>query len=269
MLSVHQLSILYQHHQVIAPTSLSIQRGEIVSLIGPNGSGKSTLLRALAGIEPPTGGEVRLDQRNLAQWPRKQLARQLALLPQSPQAPDGISVRQLVSHGRYPHQPLLGGHSAADEQVIDWALASTHLTELQQRAVGCLSGGERQRAWIALALAQQPAYLLLDEPTTYLDIGHQLEVLQLLQQLNQQQGISIVMVLHDVNQASQFSDRILALDQGAIISDGSACSTVTAALLRQLYGVETDIIQRTLHNKVFPYSVPLHSSAFFSRTGHG
>lgn len=267
MLSANNLSIRYQQQLVIAPTSLSIQRGEMVSLIGPNGSGKSTLLRALAGIEPLASGSIQLDQRSLKHWPRKQLARQLALLPQSPQAPDGMSVRQLVSHGRYPHQPLLGSNSATDEQAINWALHSTHLTALQHRAISSLSGGERQRAWIALALAQQPAFLLLDEPTTYLDIGHQLEVLQLLQQLNQQQGICIVMVLHDVNQASQFTDRILALQQGRIISDGSPSSTLSAALLRRLYGVETDIILRTMHNKVFPFSIPLHSSAFFSRTG--
>lgn len=257
MLKTHKLNLAYQGKHVVFDTSINFEAGKITCLIGPNGCGKSTLLRALAGLMPPHSGETRLSDRQLTAWPRKALARRLALLPQNPSAPDGISVQQLVSYGRYPHQGLLGHSSQADRDAIEWALTITAMSEFRHRAFSTLSGGERQRGWIALALAQQSDILLLDEPTTYLDIGHQMDVLHLLTMLNRKHHISIIMVLHDINQASQYADRILAMQAGRIIADGKPLEVISTQLLQALFGVGSELIMRKEGEHTYPYCFPL------------
>ena len=244
-------------HVVVPEVSLSFTEGDITCLIGPNGCGKSTLLKALAGLLPPLQGQILLDQQALSQWQPKDLAKRLTLLPQSPVAPDDISVFQLVSYGRFAHQGLFGSMTPEDVQAVDNALEQTGMQGLKHRIFNTLSGGERQRGWIALALAQQSDILLLDEPTTYLDIGHQLEVLDLLARLNQQQGLTVVMVLHDINQASQYGDRILAMQQGHIIADGSPIDVITPELIQKVFGIDIELIVRQQGEKTYPYGLPL------------
>lgn len=237
---------------IVPELSLSLSRGAIHCLVGPNGCGKSTLLKALAGVLTPLSGRVCLEGRELAQWGHRPLARRLALLPQNPEAPEDITVRQLVAHGRFPHQGLFGRSSAADRAAVADALALTGMAGLQNREFQALSGGERQRAWVALALAQQADYLLLDEPTTFLDIGHQLEVLSLLRQLNRDRGLTVAMVLHDLNQASEYADRLLVMDQGRLQADGKPAEVLTPALLRRVFGIDTAWVMQQHDGRRYP-----------------
>lgn len=258
-LAAQSLTLGYQNETIIESTSLTIIKGQITSLIGPNGCGKSTLLKALGGILKPFQGQVTLDDKCISQWPLKQLAQNLALLPQHPVAPENISVQQLISHGRYPYQGLFGQNSQQDLQVIEWALEATQMTAFRHREFNTLSGGERQRGWIALALAQQPDILLLDEPTTYLDIGHQMEILELLTELNQQHKLTIVMVLHDINQASQYSHRLMAMQQGKLIEDGAPQKVLSAELIKELFNIESEIIYRQQNGQTYPFSLPMRT----------
>lgn len=261
ILQATALQLGYGRHVVVRPTSLTLEPGRITCLIGPNGCGKSTLLRGLAGMLAPQAGQVSLDGRALSAWPAAALARAMATLPQSPSAPDGLSLQQLVRYGRYPHHGLLGGWSRDDQTALDWALEATGLRRLRERDIRTLSGGERQRAWIAMALAQQSAWLLLDEPTTFLDIGHQIEILSLLRALNRAYGLTIVMVLHDLNQASQFADRLLAMQAGRLVADGAPDAMVSPELVRQLFGIEVEIVRRQDGDEIYPYCLPAHSAA--------
>ncbi|MEG2029947.1 MAG: ABC transporter ATP-binding protein [Janthinobacterium sp.] len=256
-LEAYQLQLGYGRHTVVPATSLRLEPAAITCLIGPNGCGKSTLLRGLAGLQAPQSGHVELDGKALPAWPPRALARALAVLPQSPAGPDGLSVLQLVRHGRYPHQGLFGALRARDHAAVDWALEVTGLAALRGRALQTLSGGERQRAWIALALAQQAPLLLLDEPTTYLDIGHQIEVMELLRTLNRAHGMTIAMVLHDLNQASQYADRLLVMRAGRIVASGAPAEVVSAALLRETFGIGVELVAREDRGRRFPYSLPL------------
>lgn len=256
-LMAHQVALGYHKQALIPPTSLTIEKGQMTCIIGPNGCGKSTLLRALGGLLTPMSGRITLDDKALEQWPKKRLARRLSLLPQHPIAPEGISVKQLVSHGRYPHQGLLAQNSHKDIEIIEWALEATEMLELQDRTFSSLSGGEKQRGWIALALAQQSDILLLDEPTTYLDIGHQLDILDLLSSLHRQHHLTIVMVLHDINQASQYSDRVIALKDGNIIADGLPLDIISESLIENLFGIRSELIHRYYDGKKFLYSLPI------------
>ncbi|UDL05626.1 ABC transporter ATP-binding protein [Marinobacter sp. CA1] len=237
---------------IVPELSLSLSRGAIHCLVGPNGCGKSTLLKALAGVLTPLSGRVCLEGREVAQWGHRPLARRLALLPQNPEAPEDITVRQLVAHGRFAHQGLFGRSSAADRAAVADALALTGMAGLQNREFQALSGGERQRAWVALALAQQADYLLLDEPTTFLDIGHQLEVLSLLRQLNRDRGLTVAMVLHDLNQASEYADRLLVMDQGRLQADGKPAEVLTPALLRRVFGIEAAWVMQQHGGRRYP-----------------
>lgn len=248
---------------VVPEVSLTLQEGEITCLIGPNGCGKSTLLKALAGLLPPASGQVFLDNRPLPHWSRKAMARRMTLLPQNPVAPDDLSVYQLVSHGRFAWQGLFGRMTQQDLDAVEQALHLTGMDQLRHRSFNTLSGGERQRGWIALALAQQADILLLDEPTTYLDIGHQLEVLELLAQLNREHQRTIVMVLHDINQASQYSDRILAMQQGRIIADDSPVNAITPEMMQQVFGIQVELMMRQQGDKTWPYGLPVGRSSHF------
>lgn len=241
ILEARALQLAYEKRTVVKDLSLAVDSREVISLIGPNGSGKSTILKALARALRPLGGSVYLNGYDVQHLSPAKLAKQLAILPQGPDAPSDLTVRELVWYGRSPHMHWWGRPSATDAEVVAWAIGETKLDQLADRPVATLSGGERQRAWIALALAQTPEVLLLDEPTTFLDIAHQLEVMELVRRLNHSLGLTVIMVLHDINQAARYSHRLIALKQGHIIADGTPAQVLTPALLRKLFGVEARI----------------------------
>ncbi|EOD77544.1 ABC-type transporter, ATPase component [Grimontia indica] len=251
------LTLSYQSNTIVPDVSLAINHGEITCIVGANGCGKSTLLKALAGILKPSRGEVRLNETSLSRWSRKALAKELAFLPQDPIAPEGISVFQLVSHGRFAHQGLLGKVSEKDIEAVEMALKQTGMTAYRDRPFNSLSGGERQRGWIALCIAQQAKILILDEPTTYLDIGHQYEVLSLLKKINRQHKTTIIMVLHDINQASQFSDRIVTMQDGKVIADDSPINTINEEMMNRVFGVKVEMQMHRDGEKIYPVAIPL------------
>lgn len=241
-IEAHNLKIAYGDRAIVSDLSITLETGKVTALIGPNGSGKSTILRTLARLLQPKTGAVYLNGRNIAKLPAKTLARQLAMLPQSPDIPSGITVWELIGYGRYPHRSLLQGFSPKDKAAMEWALEITGLEPLRDRWVDTLSGGERQRAWIALALAQQTQVLLLDEPTTFLDIRHQLDVLSLVRNLNRDYGITVGWVLHDLNQAIAYSDCAILFRSGEAIAQGSATEVMTPENIFQVFGVQMTVI---------------------------
>lgn len=245
MMYTEGLEVGFDGKIVLENLTMAVEKGQILAILGPNGSGKSTLLKALARNLKPDQGKVYLDGENLADLSAKVIARKMAVLPQSPEAPKDLTVRDLVEYGRYPHQRWWQGKSAEDDACVDWALVETGLVHMATRIVSTLSGGERQRVWIAMALAQKPEILLLDEPTTYLDICHQLEIMELLADFNREHKITVAMVLHDINQAAQYSDWVAVLQGGKIFAMGKPAEVITAHTLRQVFGVESVV---TLNN---------------------
>jgi iron complex transport system ATP-binding protein len=241
-LEASDVAVGYDGRTVVQQLSLTIARGGITALVGPNGSGKSTLLKAMARLLVPSAGAIYLDGRAISSLPTRAVARELAILPQGPVAPAGITVAELVEQGRYPHAGPLRMLRRQDHAAIREALELTDTARYADRPLESLSGGERQRAWIALALAQATPTLLLDEPTTFLDIGHQLEVLELVQRLNRERSLTVVLVLHDLNQAARYADRMVALQQGQIVADGPPMAVLTASLLEQVFGVQASIV---------------------------
>lgn len=242
-LDIDHLDVAYEGQAVITDLSFRVPEGKITALVGRNGSGKSTLLRTIGRLLRPAGGAVLLDGVPIVRLPTKRLAQQLAVLPQGPTAPDGVTVRNLVEHGRYPHRSFLGSNSEHDHQVIAWALQQTGLVEMADRPLSHLSGGQQQRAWIAMALAQDTEIILLDEPTTFLDVAHQLELMHLLQNLNQQNGTTIVMASHDLNQAAQYCHALVALKDGTVYAAGRPDDVFTAQMIRDVFGLEADVIR--------------------------
>ncbi|WP_138438862.1 ABC transporter ATP-binding protein [Marinobacter alexandrii] len=241
MLRTENLFLSYGDKPVVQDISLAIPEGGITCLLGPNGSGKSTLLKSFAGLLPPQSGQTFLDGRPVTDWNRRQLALRLATLPQKPIVPEGIKVRDLVALGRFPHRKWWQGNSTADDEATTEAMTMTGVLELAERPVQSLSGGQQQRAWIAMALAQGTQILLLDEPTTFLDWGYQLEVLELLSSLDRRHGISVVMSLHDLNQAAQFADRIAVLADGQLKAIGSPQQVITETLINAVFRVSTTV----------------------------
>ena len=228
---------------ILQNLSFSLPVGKRTAVIGPNGAGKSTLLRALSGLQPVTAGQVLLDGTDLHAFSRKKLARQLAVLSQGLAAPTDVTVRQLVDYGRFPYRSWFrSGNHREDREAAAWALQATRLEALQTRQLTSLSGGERQRAWIAMALAQQLQYLLLDEPTTYLDIAHQLEVMQIIRELNLQSRMTILMVLHDINHVLQYADEVIVIKDKGIFAAGSPQKVLTVDLLAKVFGVQAEIL---------------------------
>ncbi|UNK72623.1 ABC transporter ATP-binding protein [Microbacterium sp. H1-D42] len=236
-LTAEGLTLGYGDRTVIADLNLAIAPGQITAIVGANGCGKSTLLRALARLLRPTGGEVRLDGTPLRGMHTKEVARIVGLLPQSPVAPEGIAVADLVGRGRHPHQKVLARWTAHDYAVVADALEATGITDLADRSVDELSGGQRQRVWIAMALAQETDILLLDEPTTFLDVAHQVEVLDLLTDLCLSRGTTIVMVLHDLNLAARYSDQLVAMKAGRVHAVGAPEQVLTSELVEQVFGM--------------------------------
>ena len=235
------ISVGYQQNIIIPKMDVQIPKGKITSIIGPNGCGKSTLLKAFSRMMPVQSGAVLLDGQAIATLPTVEVARKMAILPQSPQAPGGLTVEELVSYGRYPHQKGFGKLNEEDHRAIAWALEITHMAEFAQRGIDALSGGQRQRAWIAMALAQDTPLILLDEPTTYLDIRYQIEILQLVKKLNQEFGITIIMVLHDINQAIAYSDNVIGMKDGKVLVEGDPEEVITEESIRELYGIELGV----------------------------
>ncbi|CAB3726504.1 ABC transporter ATP-binding protein [Paraburkholderia rhynchosiae] len=236
-LAAHSLTVGYRDHIVLDKLDLAIAAGRITALCGPNGCGKSTLLRTLAGLQPALSGSVEIDGAPLASYRRRALARTLTMLAQFNQIPAGLTVRELVAYGRYAYGGWLRGLSHEDHIAIDDALATSGLAADAARDVAALSGGERQRAWIAMALAQQAPVVLLDEPTTYLDIHHQLDILRELRRLNRERGLTIVWVLHDLNQAAAYSDEIVLMRAGRIVAQGSPDAMLDPRHLNEAFGV--------------------------------
>ncbi|MEO0458290.1 MAG: ABC transporter ATP-binding protein [Cyanobacteria bacterium P01_A01_bin.114] len=241
-LTTRKLTLAYDNKPVIDDLDLAIPAGKITVLVGPNGCGKSTLLKGLGRLLRPKHGVVYLDSASIFKMPTKAVAKQLGLLPQGPAAPEGLTVRELVAQGRYPYQSWLQQWSAEDEKQVESALAITELQDLAERPIDSLSGGQRQRAWIAMTLAQNTQILLLDEPTTFLDLAHQIEVLDLLYDLNQREGRTIVMVLHELNQACRYGDYLIAMKTGRVYARGQPHQVMTEDLVQSVFGLDCRII---------------------------
>lgn len=243
------LDIAYDDTLIVRELNMQIPEGKITSIIGANGCGKSTILKAVGRILKPKKGVVHLSGQDISKLPTKEIAKKMAILPQTPTAPSGLTVGELVAYGRFPHQKGFGNLTEEDKRIVKWALTATKLSEFERREVDALSGGQRQRVWIAMALAQQTDLILLDEPTTYLDLAHQLEVLKLLYELNRNQKCTIVMVLHDLNLAARFSDYIIAIQKGAIIKHGTPEEVMTPEVLRKTFNINADVVIEPKSNR--------------------
>ncbi|MFS0785865.1 ABC transporter ATP-binding protein [Shouchella sp. 1P09AA] len=241
-LSTKQLSIGYEKREIVHDLHLHIPDGQITTIIGPNGCGKSTILKTIARILQASKGAVYLDGKSIHKQSTKEIAKKMAVLPQSPEAPSGLTVEELVAYGRYPHQKGFGQLTGYDREIIQWALEQTNMAEFADRSIDALSGGQRQRVWIAMALAQETDILLLDEPTTYLDLAHQLEVLQVLERLNQEQKRTIVMVIHDLNHAARFADYMVSIRSGKIVKEGAPEDVMNAEVLRDVFQIDASIV---------------------------
>ncbi|CAN5551509.1 ABC transporter ATP-binding protein [soil metagenome] len=239
---MHGLTVGHGSTAVVSGVDARFEPGTLTAVVGPNGCGKSTLLRTLAHLQPSLGGSITLDDVDLGGLKPRELARRVAFLPQAPLVPAGVTVRQLVAYGRHPHQGLVGTTRSGDTDAIAQAIAATDLEPLADRLVDHLSGGERQRAWVAMTLAQRTGVLLLDEPTTYLDIRYQLEVLRLVRNLVDEQGLTVVVVLHDLNQAAGFADHLLLLADGGVVAAGPPAGVLTAANVLQAFAVAVTVV---------------------------
>ncbi|MFT4143368.1 MAG: ABC transporter ATP-binding protein [Mobilitalea sp.] len=242
-ITTEKLEVAYEQKQVVYDLDMQIPQGSITAIIGPNGCGKSTVLKAVGRILKPIGGRVYLSGEDIRSMTTKEVARKMSILPQSPQAPEGLTVEELVAYGRFPHLPGFGKLTANDKEIIQWALEVTKLEEYVTTAVDNLSGGQKQRVWIAMALAQQTDLILLDEPTTYLDMAYQLEVLELLYRLNREQKCTIIMVLHDLNLAARFADYMIAIRAGRIICHGKPEEVMVPEVLKETFHINAEIVR--------------------------
>jgi iron complex transport system ATP-binding protein len=233
----------YGDRVIVDGLDLGVETGTVTTIIGPNGCGKSTLLRALGRLLKPSGGEVLLDGKRIDRMPTKEVAKVLGVLPQAPTAPEGLTVADLVARGRHPHQTWYRQWSSDDESAVSEALSMTGLLDLGERPLDELSGGQRQRAWISMALAQGTDLLLLDEPTTFLDLAHQIEVLELVRRLHGELGRTVVMVLHDLNLAARYADRLVAMRGGKVIAAGAPAEVLTESLLSEVFDLDAKVIE--------------------------
>ena len=248
------ITIKYDNRVISRNLSVQIPDGSFTVIVGPNGCGKSTLLRTLSNLLKPSEGKILLDGKAITSYKSKEVARKLGLLPQSSTAPDGITVANLIAHGRYPYQSLIRQWTDEDEAAVMSAMELTNTSDLSHRYVDELSGGQRQRVWVAMVLAQQTPMLLLDEPTTYLDIAHQIELLELFKDLNQQ-GNTLVAVLHDLNHAARYADNIIAMKDGKVIAQGNPSEIITEKLVEEVFGLKCMIIADPI--AMTPLVVPL------------
>ena len=239
IIKAQNICVSINDKEIVHNLSLEIPEGKVTAIIGPNGCGKSTTLKALSRILPYKGS-VTFKGQEMSALSQREFAKSLAILTQSPQAPSDLTVNDLVEMGRFPHRGFLGRGGKDDKEHVEWALAQTGVTEMRNRLLNTLSGGERQRAWIAMALAQRPEVLLLDEPTTYLDICHQLEIMQLIGRLNQELGLTVVMVVHDLNHAIMYADHVVVVKAGKLVTSGAPREIITADLLAEVFKVKAD-----------------------------
>ncbi|GIM30869.1 ABC transporter ATP-binding protein [Paraclostridium bifermentans] len=249
MISCKNLKVGYEEKVIIENLSLSINKGEVVSIIGPNGCGKSTLLKTLSRIIKPMSGGIYIQNESIKSLKSKHISQKVCLLSQHNDAPGDLTVEELVYFGRIPHKKWYESKTKSDEEIVNWAIENTGLKRYKNTPINSLSGGERQRAYIAQALCQKPDILLLDEPTTYLDISYQLEVMELVREINEKFNITIVMVLHELNQASKYSDRLVIMKDGEIVSDGCPREVINKETIKQVYKIECDIDNDPISNK--------------------
>ena len=247
IIKAQNISVSINEKEIVHGISLDIPEGKVTAIIGPNGCGKSTTLKALSRILPYKGS-VTFKGQEMSTLSQREFAKCLAILTQSPQAPSDLTVNDLVEMGRFPHRGFLGRAGKDDKEHVEWALEQTGVKEMRYRLLNTLSGGERQRAWIAMALAQRPEVLLLDEPTTYLDICHQLEIMQLITRLNQELGLTVVMVVHDLNHAIMYADHVVVVKAGQLVTSGAPREIITAELLAEVFKVKAD--EFTLSNEL-------------------
>ncbi|MFF4770820.1 ABC transporter ATP-binding protein [Streptomyces sp. NPDC001255] len=262
-LEARALHLGYARRSVVAGVSTALPTGKVTMIVGPNACGKSTLLRGLARLLSPTAGDVLLDGEDIHSVPSREVAARLGILPQTPVAPDGIRVLDLVGRGRYPHQGLFRRWSTEDDTAVAEALAATDTLDLADRPVDELSGGQRQRVWIAVALAQRTGILLLDEPTTYLDLPHQVDVLDLVTDLNRERGTTVVAVLHDLNLACRYGDHLIALREGRVVAEGAPAEVVTEDLVREVFAMDCRVVPDPVSGTPLVLPIGRH----FSRTG--
>ena len=239
IIKAQNISVSINEKEIVHGISLDIPEGKVTAIIGPNGCGKSTTLKALSRILPYKGS-VTFKGQEMSTLSQREFAKCLAILTQSPQAPSDLTVNDLVEMGRFPHRGFLGRAGKDDKEHVEWALEQTGVKKMRYRLLNTLSGGERQRAWIAMALAQRPEVLLLDEPTTYLDICHQLEIMQLITRLNQELGLTVVMVVHDLNHAIMYADHVVVVKAGQLVTSGAPREIITADLLAEVFKVKAD-----------------------------
>jgi len=243
IMEIRNLSISYRDSRIIDNMDLSIERGRIYSIIGPNGCGKTTLIRAMSRSLRPQKGQILLDGSDIFKMGTKNVAKKLAVLYQNNSTMSDATIRELVQYGRFAHKQWWKGSTEQDTEIVEWAIAKTGLGEFEKRKINTLSGGERQRAWIAMAIAQKPEILLLDEPTTYLDISHQLEIMELVAKLNREEGITVVMVLHDINHAARYSDELVVIKDRRIFKRGDPWTVIESEVLKSVFRVEAQIIR--------------------------
>ncbi|MGW6375144.1 ABC transporter ATP-binding protein [Rhodococcus sp. NPDC055112] len=264
-LAAEALTVGYGDRIIVDGLDLEIPTGVVTTVIGPNGCGKSTLLRSLGRLLKPKSGQVLLDGKAISSLKTKDVARTLGMLPQAPVAPEGLTVADLVARGRHPHQSWIRQWSADDEGEVARALALTGVSELADRPVDQLSGGQRQRAWISMALAQGTDILLLDEPTTYLDLAHSVEVLDLVDRMHEELGRTVVMVLHDLNLAIRYSDRLIVMSEGAVVASGTPSEVISEELLLKVFGLEARVIEDPVSDR--PLIVPIGTRHVYGSIG--
>ena len=245
-INTKNLNVSYGNTDIIKNLNLNIPKGKITTIIGANGCGKSTILKTIGRIISPNSGKIYINGEDIYKKKSKEIAKDMAVLPQSPQAPSGLTVSELISYGRFPHKSGFGNSSKEDREIVNWSLEVTGIAEFKDRNMEDLSGGQRQRAWIAMALAQETDILLLDEPTTYLDLAHQLEILKL---LNKKQGRTIVMVIHELNNAARFADHMIGIKKGKIVCEGDAYDVMTKDNLKELFNIDAEIATDPRTNK--------------------
>ncbi|WP_270646951.1 ABC transporter ATP-binding protein [Paeniclostridium hominis] len=242
-ITTKNLNISYGNVDIVKDLNLNIPKGKITTIIGANGCGKSTILKTIGRVITPKSGNIYINGKDLYKENPREIAKNMAILPQSPQAPSGLTVEELIAYGRFPHQKGFGKANDKDKDIVNWALEITGIEEFKDRNIDDLSGGQRQRAWIAMALAQETDILLLDEPTTYLDLAHQLEILKLLEELNKNQGRTIVMVIHEINNAARFADHMIGIKKGRVVCEGSAGEVMTKENLKEIFNIDAEIVK--------------------------
>lgn len=242
-ITTKNLNISYGNVDIVKDLNLNIPKGKITTIIGANGCGKSTILKTIGRVITPKSGNIYINGKDIYKENPREIAKNMAILPQSPQAPSGLTVEELIAYGRFPHQKGFGKANDKDKDIVNWALEITGIEEFKDRNIDDLSGGQRQRAWIAMALAQETDILLLDEPTTYLDLAHQLEILKLLEDLNKKQGRTIVMVIHELNNAARFADYMIGIKKGRVVCEGSADEVMTKENLKEIFNIDAEIVK--------------------------